>query len=180
MTLSNEEGSLRHSKGPASRRIIGSRIIGIDPGLASTGWGIVDTLSNKIKYVAHGCIETKAGCPRAERLFLIYTQIREVIREYSPQEAAIETLYFAKNVTSAIPVAEARGVLSVAMAKSGILVREFTPLAIKQAIVGAGRAEKEQVQEMVRLILGLTEIPKPDHAADALGAAICAANTVMI
>ncbi len=156
------------------------RIIGIDPGLASTGWGLVDADSNKIKYVAHGCIETKAGCPRAERLFLIYTEIREVIRKYSPDEAAVETLYFAKNVTSAIPVAEARGVLSAAMAEAGIVVREFTPLAIKQAVVGRGRAEKSQVQEMVRLILGLADIPKPDHAADALGAAVCAANTLTV
>ncbi len=156
------------------------RIIGIDPGLASSGWGIVDASSNKITYVAHGCIETKAGCPRAERLFLIYTQIRQVIREYSPQEAAIETLYFAKNVTSAIPVAEARGVLSAAAAEAGIPVREFTPLAIKQAVVGGGRAEKAQIQEMVRLILGLQEIPTPNHAADALGAAVCASHTLMI
>jgi crossover junction endodeoxyribonuclease RuvC len=169
MTLSKTEDRL------ASRRIIG-----IDPGLASTGWGVIDSSSNKLVYLAHGCIETKAGCPRAERLFLIYTQIRDVIRQYSPQEAAIETLYFAKNVTSAIPVAEARGVLSAAMAESGILVREFTPLAIKQAVVGGGRAEKKQVQEMVRLILGLPEIPKPDHAADALGTALCAANTLII
>ncbi len=156
------------------------RIIGIDPGLASTGWGIVDTASNKITYVAHGCIETKADCPRAERLFLIYTEIRKVLRGYAPREAAIETLYFAKNVTSAIPVAEARGVLSAAMAEAGIVVREFTPLAIKQAVVGRGRAEKVQVQEMVRLILGLPEIPKPDHAADALGAAVCASHTLTL
>ena len=156
------------------------RIIGIDPGLANTGWGVVDVLSNKIIYIDHGCIETKAGCPRAERLFLIYTKIREVINQYNPREAAIETLYFAKNVTSAIPVAEARGVLSMAMAESGILVREFTPLAIKQAVAGGGRAEKAQIQELVRLILGLQDIPKPDHAADALGAAVCAANTLVI
>ena len=157
-----------------------TRIIGIDPGLAHTGWGIVDTASNKIKYVDHGCIETKAGCPRAERLFLIYTEIKEIIRLYKPREAAIETLYFAKNVTSAIPVAEARGVLSVAMAEAGIPVREFTPLAIKQAVVGGGRADKSQVQEMIRLILGLPDIPRPDHAADALGAAVCASHTMVI
>ncbi len=156
------------------------RIIGIDPGLASTGWGVIDTASNKIRHISHGCIETKAGCPRAERLFLIYTEIKKVIHLYTPQEAAIETLYFAKNVTSAIPVAEARGVLSVAMAEAGILVREFTPLAIKQAVVGGGRADKSQVQEMIRLILGLPDIPKPDHAADALGAAVCACHTMVI
>jgi crossover junction endodeoxyribonuclease RuvC len=175
MKLSNASRATAAESRSASRRIIG-----IDPGLANSGWGIVDASSNKMKYIAHGCIETKAGCPRAERLFLIYTAIREVVREYSPQEAAIETLYFAKNVTSAITVAEARGVLSVAMAEAGIFVREFTPLEIKQAVVGGGRAEKKQVQEMVRLILGLQEIPKPDHAADALAAAVCAANTVII
>lgn len=154
------------------------RIIGIDPGLASTGWGIVEASPNKIVYLIHGCIETKADCPRAERLFLIYSRIREVIEQYKPVEAAIETLYFAKNVSSAIPVAEARGVLSMAMAEAGIRVREFTPLAIKQAVVGGGRADKSQVQDLIRLLLGLAEIPKPDHAADALGAAVCAANTL--
>jgi len=152
------------------------RIIGIDPGLASTGWGVVDYENSRILYIAHGCIETEAALPRHERLFFIYRQINTVMDTYNPGEAAMETLYFGKNVTSAIAVAEARGVLSLAMAERNLPLVEFTPHAIKQAVVGVRRAEKIQVQEMVALILGLPVIPKPDHAADALGAAICAAH----
>jgi crossover junction endodeoxyribonuclease RuvC len=152
------------------------RILGIDPGLASTGWGVVDSADGKIKYIDHGTIKTKAGEPRAERLFFILQFIRSIIEKYKPSLAAMETLYFGKNVTSAIPVAEARGVISAAIAEKGMPLFELTPNAIKQGVVGSARADKEQVQEMVRIILGLKENPKPDHAADALGAAICAAN----
>ena len=152
------------------------RIIGIDPGLASTGWGIVDYFENRIQYLAHGCIETEAALPRAQRLFLIYNQINTVLDTYTPGEAAMETLYFGKNVSSAIAVAEARGVLSLAMAERNIPLAEFTPHDIKQTVVGVRKAEKEQVQKMVAFILSLPVIPKPDHAADALGAAICAAH----
>ncbi|MDR2701711.1 MAG: crossover junction endodeoxyribonuclease RuvC [Spirochaetaceae bacterium] len=152
------------------------RIIGIDPGLASTGWGIVDYAKSRIQYLAHGCIETEAALPRPQRLFFIYNQINTVMDTYTPGEAAMETLYFGKNVTSAIAVAEARGVLSLAMAERNLPLAEFTPNQIKQAVVGVRKAEKEQVQKMVAFILGLPVIPKPDHAADALGAAICAAH----
>jgi crossover junction endodeoxyribonuclease RuvC len=153
------------------------RIIGIDPGLASTGWGVLEYSGNKIQYLAHGCIETKAGLPWGERLFFIFKSIREVLETWKPDESAIETLYFGKNVSSAIPVAEARGVLSVALAEKGLPIAEFTPNEIKRAVVGVTKAEKRQVQEMVRLILGLNDIPRPDHAADALGAAICCAHS---
>ena len=152
------------------------RIIGIDPGLASTGWGIVDSEKSRIKYIAHGCIETKAAMPRAERLFSIYREINNVLDTYSPTESAMETLYFGKNVSSAISVAEARGVLSLAMAERNLPLTECTPNQIKQAVVGVTKAAKGQVQEMAAFILGLPVIPKPDHAADALGAAICAAH----
>ena len=152
------------------------RIIGLDPGLASTGWGIVDYEKTRIKYLAHGCIETKAAVPRGERLFTIYREINNVLDTYSPTEAAMETLYFGKNVSSAIAVAEARGVLSLAMAERNLPLTECTPNQIKQTVVGVKKAEKVQVQEMVALILGLPVIPRPDHAADALGAAICAAH----
>jgi crossover junction endodeoxyribonuclease RuvC len=149
----------------------------VDPGLASTGWGVIEFDRQRLRYLAHGCIETKAGRPRAERLFCIHREIRGVLETYKPAESAIETLYFGRNVTSAIPVAEARGVISLALVEQGLLVREFTPSAIKQAVVGSSRADKEQVQEMVRLLLGLKAVPKPDHAADALAAAICCAHT---
>lgn len=153
------------------------RIIGVDPGLASTGWGVVELQGQRIVHIAHGSIETEAQLPRPERLYIIYTQFKKILDLYNPDEAAIETLYFAKNVTSALPVAEARGVISMALAERGLPVREFTPMAIKQAVVGRGSAAKAQVQELVRLILGLEGIPKPDHAADALGAALCSAHT---
>jgi crossover junction endodeoxyribonuclease RuvC len=153
------------------------RIIGIDPGLASSGWGIVDFDGRRLRYIAHGCIGTKADLPRAERLFFIYRTMRDVLETYRPAESAVEILYFARNVSSALPVAEARGVLSMALAEQGIPVREFTPNMIKQAVLGRGAAEKSQIQEMVRIILGLDSVPSPDHAADALGAAICAAHS---
>ncbi|GHV67936.1 crossover junction endodeoxyribonuclease RuvC [Spirochaetia bacterium] len=152
------------------------RIIGVDPGLASSGWGVIDAGRGRLKYVAHGCIETKVGSSRAERLFFIYKSFKEILELYDPAESAIETLYFARNVSSAMAVAEARGVLCMALAERGLPVREFTPNAIKQTAVGWGGADKAQVQEMVRVILGLSDIPKPDHAADALGAALCCAN----
>jgi len=152
------------------------RIIGIDPGLASTGWGILDSVNGKIKYLDHGVIVTKADTPRADRLFFILQCIRNLLKKYKPQEAAIETLYFGKNVSSAIPVAEARGVISAAIAEKGIFLHEFTPNAIKQGVTGVSSADKKQVQEMVKIILRLENVPKPDHAADALAAAICAIN----
>ncbi|MCL2444330.1 MAG: crossover junction endodeoxyribonuclease RuvC [Treponema sp.] len=152
------------------------RILGIDPGLASTGWGILDDDDGSIRYIDHGIIVTKADQPRAGRLFFILQCIRSIIEKYNPTEAAIETLYFGKNVTSAIPVAEARGVISAAIAEKAIPLFEFTPNAIKQGVTGSASADKKQMQEMVRIILELEKAPKPDHAADALGAAICAAN----
>jgi crossover junction endodeoxyribonuclease RuvC len=153
------------------------RIIGIDPGLASAGWGVVDCARGKIRYVDHGTIETKAGRPQALRLFSIMESVRSILDTYKPAKAAVETLYFGRNVTSAIPVAEARGVIFAALAERGLPILEFRPNAIKQGVTGLAGADKKQVQEMVRIILGLPEIPKPDHAADALGAAICAANS---
>jgi crossover junction endodeoxyribonuclease RuvC len=153
------------------------RIIGIDPGLASTGWGVIDHAQGKIRYVDHGNIATKAGGPLAERLFFILESIRSVLDTYKPTESAVEILYFGKNVSSAIPVAESRGVVLAALAERGLHVHEFRPNVIKQGVTGVSGADKKQVQEMVRIILGLEKVPKPDHAADALGAAICAANS---
>ncbi|MDR2193234.1 MAG: crossover junction endodeoxyribonuclease RuvC [Treponema sp.] len=153
------------------------RIIGVDPGLASTGWGIIETDMQHVRYLAHGCIETLPDKPLSERLLFIHDTLAEVLKTWKPVEAAVETLYFGRNISSALPVAEARGVLCMTIAEAEVLVRELTPNAIKQAVVGASRAEKEQVQEMARCILGLDAIPKPNHAADALGAAICCAFT---
>ena len=150
--------------------------MGIDPGLASTGWGVLEFHNEKFNYIAHGCIETEAGSPRGERLFFIYQSFIKIFNKYKPTEAAMENLYFGKNITSAMTVSEARGVLLLALTAKGIPVRELTPNAIKKAVVGVTKADKSQIQEMVRFILGLSEIPRPDHAADALGAAICSAH----
>jgi crossover junction endodeoxyribonuclease RuvC len=166
---------LRLNKPPGTRRIIG-----VDPGLASTGWGVVDFSGNRLRYIAHGCIETKADRPRSERLFFIYQAFAQVLKTWRPAESAIETLYFARNVSSAMAVAEARGVLCMALTQQGLPVMEITPNAIKQAVVGHGAADKKQIQEMIRVILGLESIPKPDHAADALGAAVCCAHTAVL
>lgn len=153
------------------------RILGIDPGLADTGWGIIEVKKNRSYHIGHGTISTKAALPAGERLSIIFSGIREIMQLYSPEIAGIESLYFAKNRQTAIPVAQARGVLLLACSIEKIRHFEYTPLQIKQAITGNGRAEKAQVQEMVRLLLGLDEIPRPDHAADALGAAICCYHT---
>lgn len=153
-------------------------VIGIDPGLASTGWGIVRSQANRLVYVAHGVISTSSKLLHQERLLAIFNEINAVLDLYSPLEAGMETLYFAKNVSSAMGVAEARGVLTLALGIRGIVLGEYTPHGIKQAVVGSARAEKLQVQESVRLLLGLTAIPKPDHAADALAAAITKIHTV--
>jgi crossover junction endodeoxyribonuclease RuvC len=160
------------------RRQAPRRILGIDPGLASTGWGVLECAGSKIRYVDHGSIVTKADRPRAERLFFILEFIRAIIEKYQPSCAAIETLYFGKNVSSAIPVAEARGVVCAALAERALPVHEITPNAIKKGVAGVANADKQQVQEMVRIILGLSEKPEPDHAADALAAAICAAHGI--
>ena len=152
------------------------KIIGIDPGLASTGWGVVENNAGRILYVSHGSIETKAKDPIGKRLLFIMESFRRVLDEYKPEESAVEILFFGKNVSSALPVAQARGVIFAVLAEKEILIRELRPNMIKKAVTGLYNSEKKQVQEMVRIILGLAEIPKPDHAADALGAAICAAN----
>lgn len=149
------------------------RVIGIDPGLANTGWGIIESDGIRFNYLKHGTITTKNDVPSTIRLKSIYDQLTEIIDEFKPRGAGIETLYFAKNVSSALPVAQARGVQLLALGNRGIITGEYTPIEIKQSVVGNGRGTKKQVQDMVKLLLKLKEIPKPDHAADALAAAIC-------
>ncbi|MFO7848367.1 MAG: crossover junction endodeoxyribonuclease RuvC [Spirochaetia bacterium] len=149
------------------------RILGLDPGLANTGWGVLDADGSRLLHIGHGTINTYAGTAEQERLFAIFTGVTELIQHYKPSLLGVEALYFAKNRKSAIPVAQARGVVLVAAAQAKVNTESHTPQDIKQALTGNGRAEKHQVQEMVRLLLGMQEIPKPDHAADALAAAIC-------
>lgn len=148
------------------------RVLGIDPGLASTGYGIVDFYNNRYRMVSYGVISTESQQPHGERLLQIYSKLIAVIQEFKPTESAMETLYFAKNVSSAMSVAEARGVATLCLAQNCIPLGEYTPNIIKQAVTGTASAGKSTVQEYVRLLLGLEVIPKPDHAADALAAAI--------
>lgn len=153
------------------------RIIGIDPGYAIMGYGILDYNGNKFKTVTYGSIETPAGIPMPQRLNMIYTELDRILAEYQPEEASIEELFFNSNTTTAISVGEARGVALLACERHGVRISEYTPLQIKQSLVGFGRAEKKQVQTMVKLILNLKEVPKPDDTADAVAAAICHAHS---
>ncbi len=151
-------------------------ILGIDPGLANTGWGVIEVEGSKKRCIAYGTISTSAKDSIDKRLKEIHDGILAVIDRYHPTELGIESIFFSANVRSAIATGQARGAALVAVAGKGLVVGEYTPLQIKGAIVGNGTAEKHQVQYMVRALLGLEHIPKPDHAADALGAAICHAH----
>jgi len=153
------------------------RILGIDPGTAIMGWGIVDQSGPDIKPVRFGCITSDKTVSRDDRLFAIFETLGQVMRDFQPTECAIEELFFFKNQKTIISVAEARGVAILAMRNFGLHPHEYTPLQIKQALTGYGRAEKSQIQEMVRLICDLKECPKPDDAADALAVAICHGQT---
>lgn len=152
------------------------RVLGIDPGLASIGWGIVESDRNRLSHIARGTIKTSSRDNTGHRLKIIYSEIISLIEKYHPEQASLETLYFARNTSSALPVAQARGVQVLACALSGLTIGEYTPLEIKLAVVGNGRAEKQQVENMVYLLLGLHQIEKSDHATDALAAAICHIN----
>lgn len=149
------------------------RILGIDPGYALMGWGVIDMKGNHFTPVAYDSISTSKDMAPTDRLKCIYNDLMEIIAEYQPEVASIEELFFNNNVTTAIMVGEARGVAMLACANSGVEVFEYTPLQIKQALVGYGRADKKQVQQMVKMFLNLEKVPKPDDTADALAAAIC-------
>lgn len=151
-------------------------ILGIDPGLAHTGWGVVLRQGSRLRCLAYGCIATTKDMPLEQRLRKIYEQMRAVVDRYKPQCVGIETVWFGANVQSAFATGQARGAALVACAEEGVNVREFAPSQIKLAVVGSGAAEKEQVQYMVKHLLDLDAVPSPDHAADALAAAICFAT----
>ena len=153
-------------------------ILGIDPGLANTGWAIVETRGDVCRTRAYGCITTEASEPLNERLGRIYRELSTLVERYHPSDLAVEEVFFSKNVRSAIPTAHARGAALTAASMLGLTVGEYTPMQLKQAIVGTGSADKRQVTYMVRQVLALDHDPKPDHAADALAAAVCPANLV--
>jgi crossover junction endodeoxyribonuclease RuvC len=149
------------------------RVLGIDPGTAITGYGVVEELQGNLKPLAFGVIRTPAGQSLPRRLQSIYRVVKKLAMEWQPDSAAVEELFFSSNVRTAMSVGQARGVTLLALADECLDIAEYTPLTIKQAVTGYGKADKAQVQEMVRLLLGLAEVPRPDDAADALAVAIC-------
>ena len=148
-------------------------ILGIDPGLAIVGWGVLECVKGKFRVLGYGSIQTKAGTPIEERLTQIYDGMNTIIDKYKPDTMAIEELFWNTNQKTGITVAEARGTILLAAHKKGLKIYEYTPLQVKQAVVGYGRAEKNQVITMVTSILKLAKPPKPDDTADALAIAIC-------
>lgn len=152
-------------------------ILGIDPGYATVGYGIVSYDKNKFKPIQYGAITTKAGVPLHLRLQEIYSDVLTLIDTFHPEEIAVEELFFNTNVTTGISVGHARGVIMLAAAQRGVEPFEYTPLQVKQSVVGYGRAEKKQVMELTRIMLGLDKMPRPDDAADALAIAICHGHT---
>ena len=160
------------SKGPSHK----STILGLDPGLARMGYGVVEREGDKLKAVFYGTLETAAGGEASDRLALLYHGLKDVFRRAKPDVAAIEELFFSKNVKTAMGVAQARGVALLVCGQEKVPVFSLKPGQVKQAVTGYGSAEKGQVQRMVKLLLGLTEIPEPDDTADALAVAIAQAQ----
>jgi len=153
------------------------RVLGIDPGFADMGFGVIEASSGKSRCLAYGSVKTPAGMPMPTRLHKIHTALTECIAKYRPERIGIERLFFSTNVKTAMAVAEARGVIRLAIEQAGIPCMELDPSAVKIAVCGHGRAEKKEVQKMTQILLGLKEIPKPDDAADALAIAIAVAST---
>ncbi len=148
-------------------------ILGIDPGIAIVGWGVLEYKNTRFRVLGYGSIQTKAGLSPEERLNQIFDGLNQIIEKYRPQVMAVEELFWNTNQKTGIVVAEARGVILLAARRHNIQISEYTPLQVKQSVVGYGRAEKKQVISMVTMILGLAEAPKPDDTADALAVAVC-------
>lgn len=147
------------------------RILGVDPGLALTGWGIIER-KDEPKLLDYGCIKTFANLTSSQRLLLIFDQFQKIIEHFHPDVICLEKLFFNTNAKTAILVGEARGVIKICTSLNNLKLKEFTPLQIKTTVVGYGRADKNQVQQMVKTLLGLKKIPKPDDAADGIAAAL--------
>ena len=154
------------------------KILGIDPGVATVGFGLVESSGMHQRMISCGVITTPAHTPLSSRLDRIYSDLEELIRSCDPDAISIEELFFSKNITTGIPVAHARGVILLCAFRCGVPVYEYTPMQVKQAVVGYGKAVKKQVMEMTKSIIGLAQIPKPDDAADALAIAVCHGHTV--
>ena len=149
------------------------RILGLDPGIAIVGFGAIEAEAGRFRSLTYGAIRTEAGLPLSQRLEIIYNDMLQLLEATAPEAVAIEELFFNTNITTGISVAHGRGILLLACRQKQIPIYEYTPLQVKQSVVGYGRAEKRQVMEMVRRMLNLTEVPKPDDAADALAIALC-------
>ena len=149
------------------------RVIGIDPGTAITGWGIVQGDGNDLAMIASGVITTPAGMPLPQRLQVIYQELTAIVKQWQPETAGLEELFFSKNAKTALAVGHGRGAAMLALANANLPIAEYKPLEVKQAITGYGGADKLQMQHMVKLLLALDDIPRPDDAADALAVAIC-------
>jgi crossover junction endodeoxyribonuclease RuvC len=149
------------------------RILGLDPGIAIVGFGVVEAVQGDFRPLSYGAIRTEAGLPLSQRLEIIYNDLHQLLEAVKPDSVAIEELFFNTNITTGISVAHGRGILLLACRQKGLPVYEYTPLQVKQSVVGYGRAEKRQVMEMTRRMLHLSEVPKPDDAADALAIALC-------
>jgi crossover junction endodeoxyribonuclease RuvC len=156
------------------------RIIGIDPGTATTGFGIIDHDHGKLTFIDAGVIITSASEVMPQRLITLHQELAQVIAESAPEQAAVEQLFFATNVTTAISVGQARGVILLTLAEAGLIASEYTPMQIKQAVSGYGGAKKLQVQQMVKTLLKLPQIPRPDDAADGLAIAITHAHQIAL
>lgn len=153
------------------------RVLGIDPGTATTGWAIIEERDCKLKAIAYGAINTPKTKSESQRLYEIHKDLSEIIKKYQPKEASIEKLFFFKNQKTVIPVSQARGAILLTLEQKNVTVLGYTPLQVKQALTGYGRAEKKQIQLMAKNILGLKTIPKPDDAADAIAVAVCHLNS---
>jgi crossover junction endodeoxyribonuclease RuvC len=151
-------------------------VLGIDPGTAALGWGIVEQTAGRMRAIDHGCLVTSPDLPLAERLLAIHRHVGELIALHDPVVVAVERVFFSRNAQTAIAVGHARGVVLLAAAEAGRPVREATPNEVKSAIAGYGAADKQQVQRMVQIVLGMSALPTPDDAADALAIAVCIAN----
>jgi crossover junction endodeoxyribonuclease RuvC len=152
-------------------------VLGIDPGTAALGYGIVDSTRGRLREVDHGCLETSPDIALPERLLAVHALVDELIETHQPDVIAVERLFFSRNAQTALAVGQARGVVLLAAAQHGVVVREATPNEVKSAVAGYGAADKDQIQRMVQMVLGMAERPRPDDAADALAIAVWAANT---
>jgi len=149
------------------------RVLGIDPGLAITGYAVIDETGSDLQLITTGVIRTPANTPAPERLRMIHQELSDLISEHQPDASGVEELFFSRNVKTAMSVGQARGVILLTLANAGLSIAEYTPMQVKEAITGYGNADKRQVQEMVRMLLNLSDVPRPDDAADAVAVAIC-------